>query len=427
MFGFGNNEKRLKQLEKQLLDTQTELHDVKNETVSLGNIERLSDLLGVNPSASGVVVNEHTAMRASAVYACVRLIAGAIASMPMQVYKRTTNGREIDSSNPLYPILHDQPNPMLSALVYWESVVSAILLTGDSFSLIGRNHLGDALSLTPLNKRRVEVKKIDNRLIYVVGFDDGSYAAYDQDDVLHIPGVGWDGKNGLSAITHAAQNAVGAALAADEYSARYFANDATPSGYIKYDKKLSTDQADLLRDYWLRKHQGLENSHMPAILTEGGEFHQLTITAQDSQLIETRKFQIGDIARIFGVPPHMIGDTEKSSSWGTGIEQQSIGFVQYTLRPHLRRIEQELNRKLFPRGNSFAEFNVSGLLRGDIKGRNESYQIALGGNQQPGWMTINEVRKLENLPAIEGGNTLYKPLTGEQSEAEQTSESNSGK
>jgi HK97 family phage portal protein len=352
-------------------------------------------------------------MRSTAVYACVRLICGAIAAMPMQVFKRTDKGRELDRDHQLYPVLHDQPNPMLSAHIYWETAVSALLLAGDSFSIIGRNRQGDPLTLTPIQKKRVEVKELNGRLIYIITFDDGSVVAYDQDDILHIPGVGWDGKNGMSAIAHAGQNAIGNALAADEYSGKYFSNDATPNGYLRYSDKLSDEQAKHIRDYWHRKHLGLDNSHLPAIITEGGEFKQTTINAQDSQLIETRKFQIVDIARIFGVPPHMIGETEKTSSWGTGIEQQSIGFVQYTLRPHLRRIEQEINRKLFANGDSYAEFNVSGLLRGDIKGRNEAYKIALGGNQEPGWMTVNEVRKLENLPPTDDGNTLYKPLTGE--------------
>jgi HK97 family phage portal protein len=165
------------------------------------------------------------------------------------------------------------------------------------------------------------------------------------------------------------------------------------------------------------------NAHLPAFIPDGGEFKEITMSAEDSQLIETRKFQVTDIARIFGLPPHMIGAQEASTSWGTGIEQQSIGFVQYTLKPHLTRIEQEVNRKLFRSPEYFAEFNVSGLLRGDIKGRNEAYKIALGGNQQPGYMTVNEVRALENLPPIEGGNELYKPVTGGQPSAQQTDES----
>nr|WP_268967734.1 phage portal protein [Zooshikella ganghwensis] len=168
-----------------------------------------------------------------------------------------------------------------------------------------------------------------------------------------------------------------------------------------------------MRNYWFKKHQGLENKHLPAVITGGGEFKETTLSPQDSQIIQTRKFQVCDIARIFGVPPHLVGETEKSTSWGTGIEQQSIGFVQYTLRPHLTRIEQEVNRKLFRSDSFFAEFNVNGLLRGDIKGRNEAYRIALGGNQEPGWMTVNEVRKLDNLPPIEGGDILYRPATGE--------------
>ena len=385
----------------------------KNEVVTFENIERLSDLLGITHSASGVVVNSQTVMRASAVYACVRLIAGAIGSLPLEVFRRKSDSRERFSKHSLYNLLRYQANPMVSAIVYWEAICSHMLLSGNGYSIIHRNGQGDPLALTVVSPNRVDVDIKNDRLIYFITLDDGQYLPFDQDDVLHIPGVGWDGKKGLSVIGSVGQNSIGCAMAADEYAARFFDNDATPRGYLSYPKKTTEEQVNEIRQYWFRKHQGLENKHLPAVITDGGEFKDIAMSAQDSQLIETRKFQVCDIARIFGVPPHLIGETEKSTSWGTGIEQQSIGFVQYTLRPHLTRIEQEVNRKLFRSKAYFAEFNVSALLRGDIKGRNEAYQIALGGNQQPGYMTVNEIRKLENLPPIDGGDELYRPLTGD--------------
>ncbi len=417
MFGFGKD-KEIAQLRSDLESTQAQLKQVQNAT-DFGSYESLSEAMSVATSKAGVVVNNDTAMRVSAVYACVRLIAGAIGSMPLSIYRRTDDQqREKDAAHSLNRVLRIEPNPMLTSIVYWEAVTSHILLSGNSHSLISRTRNGDPMALTPIKPSRVRVEEKAGRLLYMVVFDDGKYAAYDQDDILHIPGVGWDGKQGMSAIAYAGQNAVGTALAADEYSARFFANDATPRGYIRYEKAMKKDQADLIRDYWYRKHQGIDNSHLPAIITEGGEFKETTMNAQDSQLIESRRFQVSDIARIFGVPPHMIGETEKSTSWGTGIEQQSIGFIRYTLRPHLTRIEQEVNRKLLRDPSRFVEFQTNDLMRGDIKGRNESYQIALGGNQQPGWMTINEVRKAENLPPVQGGDELYKPLTGETTDEE---------
>jgi len=392
---------------------------IQNETVNITDAERMSDLFLGAKNSTGIVVNADTAMRASSVYACVRLVAGAIGSMPLGIYKRAGDSREAINEHPMARAIRVQPNPMLSASVYWETVASHILLAGNSYSLIGRGRGEQALDLTPLKPNAVNIEEKSGRLMYFITLGNGTYVAYDQDDILHIPGVGWNGLKGLSAIAYAGQNSIGGALAADEYSAKFFANDATPRGYLKFDKKLSPEQAEILRDYWYRKHQGIDNSHLPAIITEGGEFKTTTVSAEDSQLLETRRFQVADICRIFGVPPFMVGETDKSTSWGSGIEQQSIGFIRYTLRPHLTRIEQEINRKLFTGAankNIFAEFQTHDLMRGDTAGRSAAYQIALGGNQAPGWMTINEVRKAENLPSITDGDEVYKPLTGAPSE-----------
>jgi len=429
MKNFFSRKQDMQRLEAELENAKHDLGALKNEAQTWSSgWESLQDMFRANVSPAGVRVDEHSAMRVSAVYACVRLIAGAIGSLPLQIYRRTDTGREKDTSHRLYHVLHMQPNPVVSAVVFWETVLSHLLLSGNSYALIGRTLGGDPTSLTLLKPSQVEIEEKNGRLLYLVLFDDGKWAAYDQDDILHIAGVGWDGKKGMSVIRSVGQNSVGTAIAADEYSARFFSNDATPRGYIKFPdgKKLTDEQAKIIRDYWFEKHQGLSNSHLPAVLPNGAEFKEVTISAEDAQLIETRKFQVVDIARIFGVPPHMIGETSGSTSWGTGIEQQSIGFVVYTLRPHLSRIEQEINRKLFRTGTHYVEFNVSGLLRGDVKARNEAYQIALGGNQQPGYMTVNEIRALENLSPIAGGDDIYRPLTGEKTDEEQASESDPG-
>ncbi|KMQ75294.1 phage portal protein [Marinobacter subterrani] len=420
---FFNRKQNMERLEAELENAKHDLQSIKNETQNWSaGWESLQDMFRANVGPAGVRVDETTAMRVSAVYACVRLIAGALGSLPLQIYRRTAEGREKDVKHRLYRVLHMQPNPVVSAVVFWETVVTHLLLAGNSYSLIGRTRGGEPTTLTLLKPSQVEVQEKGGRLIYLVLFDDGKWAAYDQDDILHVAGVGWDGKKGISVIRSVGQNSIGTALAADEYSGRFFSNDATPRGYIKFPegKKLNDEQAKIIRDYWFEKHQGLSNSHLPAVLPDGGEFKEITISAEDAQLIETRRFQVNDIARIFGVPPHMIGETSGSTSWGTGIEQQSIGFVVYTLRPHLTRIEQEVNRKLFSAGTHYVEFNVSGLLRGDTKARNEAYQIALGGNQLPGYMTVNEIRKLENLSPVAGGDDIYRPLTGATNNEEPT-------
>ncbi|MEY8205406.1 MAG: phage portal protein [Bermanella sp.] len=413
---------KVDQLQDQLVEAQGQIEKLSNAvTVNSGDVEAMTDLFNVSMSTHGEPVNRDSAMKVSAVYACVRLLCGTIGTLPAHVYQRTDGKKELAKTHPYYKVLHDEPNPMLTSVVFWESVVNHILMEGDHFSLIGRNRNGDMLSLTPLDPSRVEVDTQNGRLTYAVVFDDGKYAVYDQDDIFHVPNIGWNGKRGLSTLRSALLNAAGGSLAADKYSATFFANDATPRGYIKFDQQLKEDQAKILRDYWFTHHQHPDKRHLPAFIPQGGEFKQITMSAEDTQLLETRSFNVADVARIFGVPPHMIGHMEKSSSWGTGLEQQSLGFLIYTLRPLITRIEKEVQRKIIRSQDYFFKFNIDGLLRGDIKSRYEAYQVALGGNQQPGFLTINEVRELEDRAAVDGGEKLYKPLTGETHEAEPSS------
>ncbi len=374
--------------------------------LELGSSE-LYELLAGAPSGAGVVVNETSALRVTAVYACVRLIAGAIASLPLATYRRTDDGRERMRTD-LWWLLNEQPCASVSAAVFWEYLVSQMLLSGDALAEIERGRGGVIRALHPLDSRAVNVRKVEGRLRYEL-CRDGVWLGRDQDDVLHIPGFHSDGVRGLSVIRHAARDAIGLALAAESFSSRFFASGAHPDVALKVPGKMSQEQIDNLRRIWSQKYGGAHNSSLPIVLTEGTELQEVTISAQDSQLIEARRFQVADIARAFGVPPHMVGETDKSTSWGSGIEQQGIGFVQYTLAPHLNRIEQEINRKCFRTAQHFVEFNVEGLLRGDSKARAEYYTRALGGTQNPAWMTPNEVRRLENLPAIPDGDTLSKP------------------
>lgn len=371
------------------------------------NSAELYELLSGTPSRAGINVTEQTALRVTAVYACVRLIAGAISSLPLSMYRHTDSGRE-RVRNDLWWLLNEQPCDYVSASVFWEYLVGQMLLTGDGLALIERGRGGNIVALHPIDSRTVHVRKIDGRLRYEF-CREGVWTGRDQDDVLHIPGFGFDGLRGMSVIRHAAKEAIGLALAAEEFSARFFASGAHPDVALKVAGKMNQEQIDNLRRIWAQKYGGTHNTSLPIVLTEGTDLKELTISAQDSQLIEARRFQVSDIARAFGVPPHMIGETDKSTSWGSGIEQQSIGFVQYTLSPHLNRIEQEINRKCLRTERSFVEFNVEGLLRGDSKSRAEYYTKALGGTQNPAWMTPNEVRRLENLPALADGDSLSKP------------------
>ena len=413
MFLFGKT--KIAKLQEQLAVAKGDIEKLSNSvTASSGDVESMMDIFNSSMSAHGEPVTRDSAMKVSAVYACVRLLCGTIGTLPAHIYQRDNGKKEVAKSHPYYKTLHDEPNPMLTSVVFWESVVNHILMEGDHFSLIGRNRNGDMLTLTPMNPARAVVDVKNGRLVYAFILDDGSTAVYDQDDVFHVPNIGWNGKRGLSTLRSALMNAAGGSLAADKYSATFFANDATPRGYIKFDSVLKEDQADIIRNYWFEHHQHPDKRHLPAFLPQGGEFKQITMSAEDTQLLETRAFNVADIARVFGVPPHMIGHMEKSSSWGTGLEQQSLGFLIYTLRPLIARIEKEVQRKIIRSDDYFFKFNIDGLLRGDIKSRYEAYQVALGGNQQPGFLTINEVRELEDRAAVDDGEKLYKPLTGEQ-------------
>ena len=363
-------------------------------------------------SLGSTAVTERSAMGVSAVYACVALIGGAIASLPLPIYRRTDGGRE-RANHPVWWLLNEQPHPDMSAAAFWEYLLTANLLYGDAFAEIVRTspNTNAVRWLRPLHPRCVQVDCLekDNGLVYTVTDPDGDEPTRTilGADMLHIPGVGFNGKRSLSPVRHAARNAVGIALAADEWSAGFFQNGARPDFALTTDGTLKPEQIDSLRDQWANRHAGAANRGKPVVMQGGLNVQPLTVPAEDAQLIETRRMQVEDIARIYGVPPHMIGLTTASTSWGSGIEQQAIGFVRFTLQRHLARIEQEINRKFWPRSlQYFAEFNVSGLERGDYKTRNEGYRVALGRAGEPGWMTINEVRRMENLPPLPEGDKI---------------------
>lgn len=375
----------------------------------LSGTELYASLAG-GASRAGTAVNEQTAMCVSAVYASVGLIGGAISSMPCHVYKRTENHRERVTTN-LWWLLNEQPWPAISAAVFWEYLAWSLLLHGDAISRIHRvSPLSPEIKgFEPWHPLRVEVKSNGERLAYTFTRADGSKETVDQDDVLHIPGVGFDGLRGMSPLRFALRHPAGIALAADEFSGGYFRNGAKSDYAIVVPGNTNGEQVKLMQDTFTASRT-LANSFVPPVLSGGAKLEQLTISAEDAQLLQTRHLQVEEIARIFGVPPFMIGHTEKTTSWGSGVEQMGIGFVKYTLQRHLVKIEQELNRKLFRTARFFAEFNTAGLERGDIKTRYEAYRIAIGRAGEPGWMMPEEVRKLENMgpadlptPAPTGG------------------------
>lgn len=377
-------------------------------------IDEISALISGGGSSAGPVVNETAAMRVSAVYACVALIAGAISTLPMPVYERTPDGGRKIVDHPYFWLLNEQPDPEISAAVFWEYMVSARLFHGDAFAEIIRPsyYSNRVIGFKAHHPMRVTpFRDFEGTLFYRVQPLFGAAYVRSPSDMIHVPSLGFDGLTSPSPITFAAKQAIGTSIAAGEYNARFFSNGAKPDFALKTKSSMNEEQAKLLRATWSDRHQGAEKSHLPAILTGGLEIEQLTMSSIDAQILQTASWNLEEICRVLGVPPFMVGSTEKSTSWGSGQENMGRGFVKYTLLRDLRKIEQEFNRKLWPvREKFFVKFDVSDIERADLKTENEALRVALGRAGEPGWMSQNEVRKVKMLPPIDGGDEISKGM-----------------
>ena len=364
-------------------------------------------------TTSGKVVNERTAMQTTAVYACVRILSEAVAGLPLHIYRyRSDGGKERIPMHPLYHLLHDEPNPEMTSFVFRETLMSHLLLWGNAYAQVVRNGRGQAVALYPLLPSKMDVSRAANgELLYTYYRDadetglnpKGGYITLRRDEVLHIPGLGFDGLIGYSPIAMA-KNAIGMSLATEEYGASFFANGANPGGVLEHPGVIK--DIGRVKESWNSAYQGSGNAHKIAVLEEGMKFQAIGIPPEQAQFLETRKFQINEIARIFRVPPHMVGDLEKSSF--SNIEQQSLEFVKYTLDPWVVRWEQSLQQSLIlpsEKPSLFVRFNLDGLLRGDYQSRMNGYAVG----RQNGWMSANDIRELEDMnriPTVEGGD-LY--------------------
>ena len=364
-------------------------------------------------TTSGKPVNERTAMQTTAVYACVRILAEAIASLPLHVYEyQDDGGKKLVHDHPLYYLLHDEPNPEMTSFVFRETLMSHLLIWGNAYAQIIRDGAGRVLGLYPLLPDKMEVQRDDRGNIYYVYsrnsdenpmFKEYGNIKLKAEDVLHIPGLGFDGLIGYSPIAMA-KNAVGMTLACEEYGASFFANGANPGGVLEHPGVLKDPSK--VRESWNSVYRGVSNAHKIAVLEEGMKYQQIGIPPEEAQFLETRKFQINEIARLYRIPPHMVGDLDKSSF--SNIEQQSLEFVKYTLDPWVIRWEQSLQRSLLlpgEKGKYFIKLNVDGLLRGDYQSRMNGYAVG----RQNGWFSANDIREMENMnpiPDEEGGN-LY--------------------
>lgn len=364
-------------------------------------------------TTSGKPVNERTAMQTTAIYACVRILAEAVASLPLHVYEyQDDGGKKLVHDHPLYYLLHDEPNPEMTSFVFRETLMSHLLIWGNAYAQIIRDGAGRVLGLYPLLPDKMEVQRDDRGNIYYVysrnSDENPTFKEYGNiklkaEDVLHIPGLGFDGLIGYSPIAMA-KNAVGMTLACEEYGASFFANGANPGGVLEHPGVLKDPSK--VRESWNSVYRGVSNAHKIAVLEEGMKYQQIGIPPEEAQFLETRKFQINEIARLYRIPPHMVGDLDKSSF--SNIEQQSLEFVKYTLDPWVIRWEQSLQRSLLlpgEKGKYFIKLNVDGLLRGDYQSRMNGYAVG----RQNGWFSTNDIREMENMnpiPDEEGGN-LY--------------------
>lgn len=390
-------------------------------------------------TSAGRPVTERSAMQMTAVYSCVRILAEAIAGLPLHVYRyKDGGGKEKAVDHSLYRLLHDEPNPEMTSFVFRETLMTHLLLWGNAFAQVVRNGLGEVIGLYPLQPNRMSVgRDLDSKALYYeyqTSWDEpaGEYQTnrLTPNDVLHVPGLGFDGLVGYSPIAMA-KNAIGLAQATEDYGASFFANGAAPGGVLEHPGTIKDPSR--VRESWQQTFGGARNGNKVAVLEEGMKYTPISVSPEQAQFLETRKFQLNEIARIFRIPPHMIGDLEKSSF--SNIEQQSLEFVKYTLDPWVIRWEQAITKTLLnPREKQqlFVKFNVEGLLRGDYQSRMEGYAVA----RQNGWMSANDIRELENLDRIEAadggdlylvnGNMLPLPMAGAYADSQQADKGESG-
>lgn len=351
---------------------------------------------------SGELVSDRSVLSLSATWACVNLLAGTIASLPLMVYRIDSKGdRVAHKAHPLYRLLHDSPNYDQTAVDFWEFVSASLELHGNAFAKIERIG-GRIVALRPIAANAVTVRRLPNGPLEYRWTQDGKTFVETEATVFHIRGFGGDPLGGMSTLQFG-RRAFGLSQAIDRAASATFRNGLRPSFQMRFEKWLSAEQRALAKKEMAEDYAGAINAGRPFIAEGGAKLEPLSLNPEDAQMLQSRAFSIEEICRFFGVPPFMVGHTEKSSSWGTGLEQQTLGFQKFTLRRRLKRIEQAIEKQLLTVEDRVAgvtvEFNLEGLLRADSLGRANYYRTMT----QIGCMTINEVRALENMPPIDGG------------------------
>jgi len=348
--------------------------------------------------AAGVSVTEDTALNTTAVYACVKVISESIASLPLHLIREKGGVRNRARDHPLYGVLHDLANEETTSLNFREACLSSLLLWGNAYAKIERDEFGHVRGLWFLRPKNMEVgRNRDNKIFYKYTNPNGTVKEYRAHEIFHVLGFSIDGIKGISPIRQAKQT-IGLTMATEEYGAKFFSNGARPGGVLETAGVVKDPER--LRAAWNAQFQGSRNGHRVAVLEEGVKYHTIGIPPDEAQFLETRKFQLAEICRIFRVPPHMIADLDRATF--SNIEHQAIEFVQHTLRPWIVRFEQAIYKNLlneWERKTYYARFNVDGLLRGDYTSRMQGYAIG----RQNGWLSANDIRGLEDMNPIEGG------------------------
>ncbi|MCX7208178.1 MAG: phage portal protein [Proteobacteria bacterium] len=382
---------------KRWVGVKEEVRSIENPNTPLDDANVVACLGDSLPSTAGTPVSAQSAMTLSSVYAAVRILAETVGSLPLQVYKRAESGKENASNHRLYPILHDTPNRLMTSMVFREVGMAHLALWGNFYAELERDKAGRVIGLWPIHPSRVRVFLSDSGdKRYVISGVKGGQVTLLDDDVLHIPALGFDGLVGLSPL-RLMRNAIGLGLGAEQYGAQLFANGGRPSGVLSTEGKLTDLQVEQSRARWKKVYGGASDGNQVAVLEGGLKYQAISMPPEEAQFLQTRKFQISEIARMFRVPPHMLADLERSTF--SNIEHQGIEFTTHSIRPWLVRWEQELNRKLFAGTDYFCEFSLDALLRGDAKSQMEGFAIAL----RNGIYCVNDVLDKLNMPRVEGG------------------------
>lgn len=356
---------------------------------------------------SGENVTEYSALNYSAVYNAVLLIADTVASLPLGLKRKEDRNTLTVDSNPLHSVLHDQANPFMTAMTMREVSMGHVLLWGNSYAEIVRNRMGEVIELWPITPNRVQVKLFAGEVVYIIKMTSGEDVVLPRERVLHVPGLGFNGYMGYSVVS-LASNAIGLGLAMETFGSRYFGNGTHPGVIVSHPGKLSPEASKKLQDSLVSAYSGLGKSHRLMLLEEGMALEKLGVPPNDSQFLESRQFQVPEIARWFNLPPHKLKDLTKSSF--SNIEAEQISFVTDSILPWLVRLEQNYKMQLLnaleKKQGLYFKHNVEGLLRGNAKDRAQLYRTMW----MMGSISQNEIREKEDMDPIKGGDEYFVPL-----------------